>query len=58
MNPKKEKLIIDMRQATAHDLVVLSRLLLTVNAAVSSHGIRLQLVKKIKVPATPALSAS
>lgn len=53
MKPKKEPLIIDMRNANTHDLFVLARLLVTVNHLLSAHGFSVQ-IKKTKAQAQPS----
>jgi hypothetical protein len=58
MKQKKEKLIIDMRQATQHEIASLSRLLLSINATLSNHGLKIQIKKTKAAPVAPAFSLS
>lgn len=45
MTPKKEKIIIDMRQSDKNDLIELSKILININNAVLSHNLKLQIKK-------------
>lgn len=55
MTPKKEPLIIDMRNAKKDDLLALSRLLLTLNSIMHQHGFKVT-VKKTKASPLPLKS--
>lgn len=39
---QKEKIIIDLRQSTPHDLLVLSKLLVNISTILSCHGLTIQ----------------
>lgn len=45
MTQQKEPLIIDMRTATSSDLLVLAKLLTTINTLLSCHGFSIQVRK-------------
>lgn len=50
---QKEKIIIDLRQSSPHDLLVLSKLLVNISAILSCHGLSI----KVKKPAKTAFNS-